>query len=165
MTSPFLRYTWDSKPVTEPRAFTMRMNSRAPLRVDVELPADVAQRCHQLLRRLEAVDVVRAPGSHRGSSPRRWCGNAFNGVVEQAVVAALRFAQHGFGVLALGDVLDETFESDRPSLDVDDTGPALPHPTDAAVRVDDAVFDVEGAEFGHGAPGSPPAPRADRPGG
>jgi hypothetical protein len=27
MMSPFLRYTWDSNPLTEPRARTMRMNS------------------------------------------------------------------------------------------------------------------------------------------
>ena len=84
--------------------------------------------------------------------------DALDRVVEQAVIAALGFAEHGFGVFALRDVLDETFEGDGPSFDVDDAGAALPHPTDAAVGVDDAVFEVEGAEFGYGAADRLPHP-------
>jgi len=84
--------------------------------------------------------------------------NALDRVVEQAVVAALGFAKHGFSVLALGDVLNETFEGDGSSLDIEDAGTAFPHPTDAAVRVDDAVFEVERTEFSHGAPDRFPHP-------
>ena len=101
--------------------------------------------CHQLLRRLEAVDVrERGVGIEILPVGGR-AEDAFDRVLEQAVIAALRLAQRLLGFVALGDVLDEAFDGDDAARLRRARRAALPHPAHVAVGVQDAVLEVEAA--------------------
>ncbi len=132
----------------------------APLRIDVQLSADVVQRFDQFLRRVETVDVGEGWIRVEVFAVGRGAENALDRVVEQAVIAPLCLAQRLFGVLALRDVLDEPFQGYGSARAAGYRSAALPNPADRTVRVLDAVLEVERPARVHGADDGFPYPEA-----
>ncbi len=69
--------------------------------------------------------------------------DAFDRVVEQAVITPLGFAQRLGGLLALGHVLHQAFDRHHAAVHVEDADAPFPHATHAAVRVHQPILDVE----------------------
>src|SRR5690606_7679645 len=132
---------------------------RATAGLDVDL-AQIAARANEIERRIEAEDARQRRVRIEKLPAQRRAEDAFERVLEQVVVAALRFSQRAVRALASGDVLHDAFDRDQATVGIENPAAALPYPTRFAVRMDDAILAVEptartqrGADlFAHAAP-------------
>ena len=146
MISPFLRYTCDSKPLTEPRALTSAMNSSRRDGSTYSWWRMSLQRADQLRRATRSRRCAPAPDWHRDTGRRAWCGRCLRSRCRTGCGsdARLRAAP---GSIPCASVMSWMMPSiaTQLALHVVDAGAALPHPADVAAGVHDAVLAVEAA--------------------
>src|SRR5579863_60899 len=123
----------------------------APVLLDVELTADVADPGHQVFGRIEAVDVRKGRVGIEELPVDARAEDSLDRILEQPVIALLGLAQGVLGALALRDVLDQALESNRNAVLVHDARAALPDPALVPIRVHDAVLEIETATVLDGA--------------